>query len=430
MPGDMRRFISGFAILVCAWPAAAQQPDEAARFFEMRIRPLFQEKCAGCHSDEKRTSGLSLETRQGFVSGGNRGPVAIAGKPEESRIIQAVEQSGALKMPPGSKLRAEQIEDLRTWVRAGMPWPEAAPPADARAPKSDHWAFKAPVVPPLPAVRNASWPRNPIDRFVLARLEKEGLAPSPEADRAALIRRLSLDLIGLPPTPAEIDAFLADRRADAYDRQVDRLLASPHYGERWGRHWLDAARYADTNGFGYDNPRVMWHYRDWVINALNRDMPFDEFTIEQLAGDLLPKATLDQKIATGFHRNTMLNQEGGIDEEQFRIANVVDRVNTTGSVFLGLTVGCAQCHDHKFDPVSQREFYQFFAFFNNCDEPTLDLPTPEQVIQRKEVRAKIEALEKKLREFDPWTPERVAQWEDKLTTEAKAMLPTSIQIGR
>jgi len=307
MPGDMSRLISGFAILVCAWPARAQSPDEAARFFEMHIRPLFQEKCAGCHSDEKRTSGLSLENKQGFASGGNRGPVAIAGKPEESRIIQAVEQSGALKMPPGGKLRAEQIEDLRSWVRAGMPWPEAALPAAGAAPKSDHWAFKAPARPPLPAIRNAAWPRNPIDRFVLARLEKEGLAPSPEADRAALIRRLSLDLIGLPPTPAEIDAFLGDRRPDAYDRLVDRLLASPHYGERWGRHWLDAARYADTNGFGYDNPRVMWHYRDWVINALNRDMPFNEFTIEQLAGDLLPHATLDQKIATGFHRNTMIN---------------------------------------------------------------------------------------------------------------------------
>ena len=427
----MKRFISGFAILVCAWPARAQSPGEAARFFEMRVRPLFQEKCAGCHSDEKRTSGLSLENKQGFASGGNRGPVAIAGKPEESRIIQAVEQSGALKMPPGGKLRAEQIEDLRSWVRAGMPWPEAALPAAGAAPKSDHWAFKAPARPPLPAIRNVAWPRNPIDRFVLARLEKEGLAPSPEADRTALLRRLSLDLIGLPPTPAEIDVFLADRRPDAYDRLVDRLLASPHYGERWGRHWLDAARYADTNGFGYDNPRVMWHYRDWVINALNRDMPFDEFTIEQLAGDLLPHATLDQKIATGFHRNTMINEEGGVDQEQYRIEALFDRVATTGTVFLGLTIGCAQCHDHKYDPIKQREYYQLMAFFNSQEEPRIEVVRAPDVEHYRRVAADFQVeklkVESDIAQWNARLPDQMAAWEKGLSGQERSNLPGNIQ---
>jgi hypothetical protein len=228
---------------------------------------------------------------------------------------------------------------------------------------------------------NSAWVRNPIDAFILARLEKDGLAPSPEADRATLLRRLSFDLTGLPPTPEAVDAFLKDARPDAYTRQVDRLLASPHYGERWGRHWLDLARYADSNGYSIDAPRSIWPYRDWVINALNRDLPFDQFTTEQLAGDLLPNATVEQKVATGFHRNTQINEEGGIDREQFRVESVVDRVNTTGSVWLGLTVGCCQCHDHKFDPMSQREYYQLFAFFNNQDEPNLPLgPTDPKTL--------------------------------------------------
>jgi hypothetical protein len=215
--------------------------------------------------------------------------------------------------------------------------------------------------------------RNPIDAFILARLEREDLKPAGEADRVTLLRRLSLDLTGLPPTLDEIDAYLKDDRPDAYERQVERLLASPHYGERWGRHWLDLARYADTNGYSIDSPRTLWPYRDWVIAALNKDIPFDEFTIEQLAGDLLPNASRDQRIATGFHRNTMINEEGGIDPEQFRVEAVFDRVNTTASVWLGVTFGCAQCHNHKYDPFSQREYYQLFAFFNNQDEATLSL---------------------------------------------------------
>ena len=216
-----------------------------------------------------------------------------------------------------------------------------------------------------PAVSHTAWPKNPIDQFVLARLEKEGLAPSPEASKEALIRRVSLDLIGLPPTLAEIDAFVADTRPDAYERLVDRLLASPRYGERWARPWLDLARYADSNGYEKDNLRTMWEYRDWVIKALNADMPFDEFTIEQLAGDMLPNATRDQLVATGFHRNTLLNQEGGIDVEEARWETLIDRVNTTGTVWLGTTIACAQCHNHKYDPFSQRDFYRMVAFYDN-----------------------------------------------------------------
>jgi hypothetical protein len=252
------------------------------------------------------------------------------------------------------------------------------------------------------------WVRNPIDRFILARLESAKLTPSAEASRAALLRRVSLDLTGLPPSPEEIHAFLADSRPDAYERVVDRLLASPNYGERWGRHWLDVARYADSDGYTIDAPRSMWRYRDWVINAMNDDMPFDRFVIEQIAGDMLPNPTTDQLVATGFNRNSPSNYEGGIDFEQYRVEAVVDRVSTVGAAFLGLTVGCARCHDHKFDPISQKEFYQLFAYFNSTDEitseaerydfnrPILPVPTPEEVARKRAFDAQLSALSKEL----------------------------------
>ena len=239
-----------------------------------------------------------------------------------------------------------------------------------------HWSFIAPKLPALPAVRNKRWPRNPIDLFILARLEREGITPSPEADRRTLIRRLNLDLTGLPPTPEEARAFADDSSPEAYEHLVDSLLASPHFGERWARHWLDLARYADTSGYQIDRPRPFaWLYRDWVINAINDDLPFDQFTIEQLAGDLLPDATLAQKTAVGLHRMTLMNHEDGTDAEEFRCKAKVDRASTTGTLWLGLTIGCAECHNHKFDPVSQREFYQLYAFFNNADET--DVPSPQ-----------------------------------------------------
>ncbi|MBI4657668.1 MAG: DUF1553 domain-containing protein [Verrucomicrobia bacterium] len=290
-----------------------------------------------------------------------------------------------------------------------------------------HWSFIAPVRPPEPVVKQKNWPRNAIDRFVLARLEKEGIRPSVEADRVTLIRRLSLDLTGLPPRMDEVQAFLNDTRSDSYERLVDRLLASPHYGERWARHWLDAARYADSNGYSIDAPRSIWRYRDWVIDALNHDLPFDLFTIYQLAGDLLPEAAVEQKVATGFHRNTQINEEGGIDKEQFRVESVIDRVNTTATAFLGLTFGCAQCHDHKFDPFTQKDYFRFYAFLNNADEPTLELATPEEFAKRDAIRAQIKAMELEVKRYTDSHSDGLAEWEASLTAEARKRLKPDVR---
>ncbi len=279
-------------------------------------------------------------------------------------------------MPPkGPKLSAAEVAVLAKWIDSGAAAPKETPPVARTATKpSTHWAYQPLNVAAPPKVRNEAWVRNPIDRYILAKLEAAGLAPSAEAEKPVLVRRLYLDLLGLLPSPEEVDAYVYDNAPGAYERLVDRLLASPHYGERWGRHWLDAARYADSNGYTIDSGRSIWRYRDWVIDALNADIPFDQFTIEQIAGAMLPDATQAQRIATGFHRNTLVNEEGGTDKEQFRVEAVVDRVSTVSTVWLGLTVACARCHDHKFDPISQREFYQLFAIFNNCDEPTLAIP--------------------------------------------------------
>jgi len=251
-------------------------------------------------------------------------------------------------MPPeGVKLSEEEIGLVRAWIDQGATWGEA-PAAGQKKNSGAHWSFQPVRRPAEPRVADESRVWNPIDRFILARLESEQIQPSPQADRRTLIRRLNFDLLGLPPSPEDVEAFVADDRPDAWERLVDRTLDSPHFGERWGRHWLDLARYADSDGYEKDSPRPhAWRYRNWVIEALNRDLPFDQFTIEQLAGDLLPEATLEQKVATGFHRNTLTNKEGGVDPEEFRVAAVVDRVNTTSSVWLGLTLGCAQCHTHK-----------------------------------------------------------------------------------
>jgi hypothetical protein len=317
-------------------PPPTPRPVDFAR----DIAPILTKNCYRCHGPKKQQGGLALHVADRALAGGDNGPAIVPGKSAESRLIRYVagldEEN---QMPPdgaGDPLSAEQISLLRGWIDQGARWSGADP---VRAPATDHWSFQPPRRPKLPAVKNPQWTRNPIDHFILARLEKAGLKPSREADRTTLIRRLSLDLTGLPPTLPEVDAFLADTRPDAYERLVDRLLASPRYGECWGRHWLDRARYADTNGYEKDRERSIWLYRDWVIRAMNRDMPFDRFTIEQIAGDLLPGATLDQRIATGFHRNTMINEEGGIDVEEFRYAATVDRVNTTGTVWLGLTIG-------------------------------------------------------------------------------------------
>jgi hypothetical protein len=287
--------------------------------------------------------------------------------------------------------------------------------ATTNQPAKTHWAYVKPVRPEFPKVENSRWVRNPIDAFVLARLEKEKLKPSPEADRVALIRRVSLDLTGLPPTIAEVDAFVADKSKDAYEKLVDRLLASPHYGEKWARMWLDLARYADTHGYEKDPKRSMWPYRDWVINAFNQNMPFDEFTIEQIAGDMLPNATEEQKVASGFHRNTMYNTEGGVDKEESRVETIVDRVNTTATVWLGSTLGCAQCHTHKYDPFTITEYYQMFAFLNNADEPQMEVPSAAQKAQEKQLQEEIPRLEAELKKQTPELDAAQKEWEPKFT---------------
>src|SRR4051812_27844185 len=336
------------------------------------IQPILSATCYDCHGPKKQKGGLRLDAKAAAMAGGTSGVSIVPGKGADSLLVRRIKGLGdedrmPLKHDP---LPAAQTELIVRWIDQGAAWPDDGAASVAA---TKHWSFVKPTRPPKPAVKDPAWCRNAIDRFVLARLDKEGIKPSPEAPRYTLLRRLSLDLTGLPPAPAEVEAFEKDTSPDAYEKQVDRLLDSPHYGERWGKHWLDLARYADSNGYSIDGPRSIWKYRDWVIDALNRDMPFDQFVIEQLAGDLLPNATIGQKIATGFHRNTMINEEGGVDKEQFRIESIIDRVNTTGTAFLGITIGCCQCHNHKFDPFTQRDYYRFFAFLNNCDEPVLDL---------------------------------------------------------
>jgi hypothetical protein len=378
-------------------PAASAEID-----FTRDIQPLLAKHCLGCHAAEKQRGGLRLDIGKAALEGSNSGAVIVPGKGADSRLLHLVAGLDAeLVMPPKGRtpLTRDDIAKLRAWIDQGAKWAAAASVAKTVA--SEHWAFQPVERPTPPVVRNPAWVRNDIDRFILARLEKERIAPSPEADRVTLIRRLSFDLLGLPPTPAEVDAFVNDQSPDAYGRLVDRLLASPHYGERWGRHWLDLARYADSDGYEADRPRPYhWRYREWVIGVLNADMPFDRFTIEQIAGDLFPGATLAQKTATGFHRNTLTNREGGADKEQFRVEACVDRVSTTAKVWLGLTLGCAQCHDHKYDPLSQREFYQFFAFFNGDDEVDVPAPLPSDDDAKAAFEKRKTNLEKQVREYE------------------------------
>lgn len=363
---------------------------------------------------------LRLDSRKAF-EGGFSGQAIIPGKSAESLLVKMIAgQVEGKRMPmAGEPLSAEQIGLIRAWIDQGASWPEDL--AESAGTERRHWAYLPPVRPKPPEVKNRAWLRNPIDAFVLARLEKEGLAPSPEAHRARLIRRLSLDLIGLPPSVEEVDAFIADREPDAYEKLVERLLASPHYGERWARHWLDLARYADSHGYESDPLRSMWKYRDWVIGAFNRNLPFDQFTIEQLAGDLLSNATLDQKIASGFHRNTMINMEGGVDAEETRVESVVDRTNTTATLWLGSTLACAQCHDHKYDPFTQKEYYQFFAFFNNTadgqerdEKPEIEAPTAEELARSEAIRSEIGRLESLLQTQTRPLDESQKQWEAKV----------------
>ena len=349
---------------------AAKLPEAAKKTinFARDIQPLFAKHCTSCHGTKKSEGGLRLDRRKNALDGGDSGSSIIPGQSAKSRLIAlvaAVDPDNVMP-PKGKRLTREQVGILRAWIDQGAKWPKDA---DATAAASSHWAFRPVGRPAIPPVKNSAWIKNAIDAFVLARLDQQEIQPSAEANRNTLIRRLSLDLLGIPPTPAEVDAFVNDESPAAYSRLVKRLLASPRFGERWGRHWLDKARYADSDGYEKDNARPnAWRWRDWVIDAINRDLPFDQFTIEQIAGDLLPDATNMQKLATAFHRQTLTNTEGGTDQEQFRFEACFDRVETTGAVWLGLTIGCARCHSHKYDPISQREYYQLFAFMNNGDE--------------------------------------------------------------
>jgi hypothetical protein len=398
--------------LVLSGVAYAQIPPAAKSKIEFTrdIEPLLTKRCVVCHGSQQQMSGFRLDQKDAALKGGASGPDIVPGKSAESRLIRLVAGLEKKIMPPmGARLTADEIGLLRAWIDQGAEWP---------ATKSPHWSFQKIQRPPIPAVHDRAWPRNAIDNFILARLEHEGIAPSPEAGKLTMLRRVSLDLTGLPPTPEEVREYLSDNRPDAYERLVDRLLDSPHYGEKWARYWLDLARYADSDGYEKDRSRPWaWRYRHWVIDALNRDMPFDEFTTEQLAGDLMPNRNLNTLVATGFNRNTLTNREGGTDPEQFRDEQVLDRAATLGTVWMGLTVGCAQCHNHKFDPISQKEFYQLTAFFNTQEEVNIQAPLPGEL--GPYLAAKPDYERKRIALLDEYKiPEALADYETKLREAA------------
>ncbi|WP_149498720.1 PSD1 and planctomycete cytochrome C domain-containing protein [Roseiconus lacunae] len=425
--------------LVCL-PNPTSSANDAPVNFNREVRPILAKHCYACHGpdEETRAADLRLDTESGSRAdlGGYR--AIEPGDPEESELVLRItSDDDDLRMPPADShrpLKASEIETIRRWIADGGKYER-------------HWAFVPPTLPKVPrprkssVERSASWCRSPIDRFVIARLEQAGLSPNREADRVSLVRRLYLDLLGIVPPIDVVDGFLADKRPDAYERLVDQLLASPRYGERFGRSWLDLARYSDTNGYEKDRPRTIWPYRDWVIQAMNQDMPYDQFSIEQLAGDMLDDATLQQKIATGFHRNTMLNEEGGIDPLEYRFYAMVDRVATTGTVWMGLTTGCAQCHTHKFDPITHTDYFGLMALMNNADEPEMNADPASVVAKRQAIEHQADALERETvqqllfaddkdptasEQFDHWCQQRIDElsaWETLVPGEMKSTMP-------
>ncbi len=402
---------------------AAMLPVSAAVDFNSQVRPILSENCFQCHGpDEKhRMAGVRLDTQDGAFATTKRGPLIVAGDPDKSLVLQRMTHAQpARRMPPpaaNKNITPAQIETVRRWIAEGAKF-------------QTHWAWTAPVRPDVPTPANKAAVRNPIDAFIQARLERDNLQPTPEADRRTLLRRLSLDLTGLPPTRAEIETFLADKSPDAYEKQVDRLLASPHHGERMAMDWLDVARYADTHGYHIDSHRDMWPWRDWLINAFNSNMPFDRFTRLQLAGDLMPDAGQEGKIASGFNRNHMINFEGGAIPEEYLVEYVADRAETTSVAWMGLTMGCARCHSHKYDPITHKDYYSFFAFFNTVNEkgldgrtgnaePFLKLPTVEQADLEKTLKARLEAAEETLK--SQATADALAAWRATLTGKAPTL---------
>ncbi|MFM7107189.1 MAG: DUF1549 domain-containing protein, partial [Planctomycetaceae bacterium] len=402
--------VAGLLVLVLQSAAAATPPT-----YNRDVRGILSNRCFRCHGPDAAerqgggADGLRLDTFAGSTADLGGHAAVVAGQPDESELVARITSDDPdLVMPPpdaGERLSPAEVDAVRRWIAAGSTF-------------EPHWAYVPPVRPAVPAVKDAAWPKNDVDRFILARLEAEGLAPQPEADRATLARRLALDLTGLPATPEEVDAFVADKSPDAVERLVDRLLAHDGYGEHVARQWLDLARYADSAGYADDPPRTIWGWRDWVVRACDANMPFDEFTIRQLAGDLLPDATLDDRIATAFHRNTLTNSEGGTIDEEFRTVAVVDRVNTTMSTWMGTTMACAQCHDHKYDPLSQKEYFGIYAILNQTadadrpgEEPVLPFFTPEQQATRKRLEAELAAAETALETDTPALAAAREAWE-------------------
>ncbi len=412
--------------LILLFPALALAAEGVD--FAESVEPIFEAKCYACHGEQQQLGQLRLDSRSVAMGSGPSGPRIVPHKPEESSIFQRVAGIGeGNRMPMGGELSDEEIAAIRSWITQGAVWPEGS---GTQAGLDQHWAFVPPARPDPPGIKS-DWGANAIDSFVLAKLELEGLRPSSRASRETLLRRLSLDLTGLPPTVEETERFLDDRGPDAYERAVERLLASPHYGERWGRTWLDAARYADSDGFEKDKPRQVWFYRDWVVDALNSDMPYDRFVIEQLAGDLLPGTSQAHRVATGFLRNSMINAEGGANPEQFRMEAMFDRMDAIGKAVLGLTVQCAQCHDHKYDPITQRDYYRMFAFINNSHESSVPVYTPAEDRLRAEIYEGIREIEDELKRRTPDWRERMAAWErDEASAQPEwTVLDTHIKLG-
>ena len=430
-----RAAIAAFAVTLTFAAGCARQgaPSVAAAGpvdFNRDIRPIFNQSCVACHGGVKMAGKISFVFREEATRAGDSGRITIKpGDPAGSELIARISSNDLKKrMPPAdhaAALTPAQVDLFRRWIKEGAKW-------------SEHWAFVPPKAPAVPSPAAATAARSPIDRFVLARLEKEKLSPAKEETPALLLRRLSLDLTGLPPTPAEVDAFVADPQPGAYERQVDRLLASPHFGERWAAPWLDLARYSDTKGYEKDAGRTIWKYRDWVIDALNRNLPYDQFVVEQLAGDLLPGATLEQMIATAFHRNTQTNDEGGTDDEEFRIAAVLDRVSTTWIALNGVTFNCVQCHSHPYDPIRHEEFYRFAAFFNGTvdvdlpsEYPTLRIPdAPEKYAEAGEMQREIQKLRDSIVAPGKALAAETAQWRPLPVTAAEAMPAARFRLSR